>query len=82
MATGLPNKREILQPILDKTEQGWSIIKPSPLDPTDPEERCVFQKGNKEAEISIPNSWFQDLGERHKIEPVLRDAIRSAKVKT
>ena len=79
--TTLPDKRAILQPILDGIEPGWTIVKPSPLNPTDIESECIFQKGDKEARTEIPSTYFRDADQRHKIKPLVEDAIRNAKVK-
>ena len=81
--TSLPDKRAILQPILDEIEPGWTIVKPSPLNPTDVEEECIFQKrdDHKEAQVGIPNRYFQDADQRYKIQPHVESAINNAKVK-
>jgi len=81
--TSLPDKRAILRPNLDEIESGWTIVKPSPLNPTDVENECIFQKTHdlKEARVGIPNIYFQDADQRHKINPLVEDAIRNAKVK-
>ncbi len=80
--TTLLDKRTIVQPILDGIELGWTIVKPSRFNPTDVEEECIFQKGgSKEARVQIPNPYFQDADQRHKIKPLVEDAIRNAKVK-
>lgn len=77
----LPNKREILQPILDAIELGWTIKKPSPLNPTDIEHLCIFQhaKSRREVEIAFDNSLFQDVGRKAELERLVRHAIRNAK---
>ena len=79
--TALPNKREILQPILDRIERGWHIQKPSPLAPDDVEELCIFQHPPtyREAKVGIPNSLFQDGARQHEIEPVVRRALEQTK---
>ncbi len=80
--TTLPDKRAILQPILDEIESGWTIVKPSRLTPTDVEEECIFQKGgSKEARVRIPNTCFQDVYQRHKIKPLVEEAIKNAKMR-
>ncbi len=80
--TTLPDKRAILKPILDGIESGWTIVKPSPLNPTDVEGECIFQKGgSKEARVQIPNTYFQDADQRHKIKPLVEVAIRNAKMR-
>ena len=82
-ASKLPNKRLILQPILDAIEPGWTIMKPTPLNPTDVDTLCIFQKpaDYKQEQVAIDNSYFEDVGERHKIRPLVEAAIRNAKQK-
>ena len=79
--TALPNKREILENILNEIEPGWWIKKPSPADPYDVEYLCIFQKPseNKEAEAWIPNAlfWGNDAA---PIKQTVVAAIRNAKV--
>jgi len=74
-----PNKREILQSILDQEEDLWIIIKPSRLNPSDPDELCVFQSPSqyKEAKIEIPISWFENR-ELSKIEQAVKEALQKA----
>jgi hypothetical protein len=71
------NKREILETILQKEEELWIIIKPSRLNPFDPDELCVFQNPARyeEAAIEIPIRWFQDQ-EVELIEQAVKDAIQ------
>jgi hypothetical protein len=75
----LPNKREVLQSILDKEDDLWIIMKPSRNDPTDPENLCVFQNPGRwqEARVEIPMSWFLNQ-ELEKIESAVLDAIEHA----
>ena len=77
------NKREILQPILDKIEPDWVIVKPSPLNPDDREWECHFQnqKPNdyREVFIDIPNTLFD--GDLAVIEWLVTNAIKNAKPK-
>ena len=77
----LPNKREVLQSILDKEDDPWIIMKPSRNDPTDPEDLCVFQNPArwKEARVEIPISWFLNQ-EFEQIERVVLDAIEHAEL--
>jgi hypothetical protein len=74
-----PNKREILQSILDEEDDLWIIMKPSRNNPTDPEQLCVFQNPGqwKEARAEIPTSWFLNR-EFEKIETAVRHAIEHA----
>jgi hypothetical protein len=75
----LPNKREVLQTIIDKEDGLWIIMKPSRNDPTDPEDLCVFQNPGrwKEARVEIPASWFLNQ-ELEKIESAVLEAIENA----
>lgn len=83
MQHSLPDKRAILQPILDDIESGWTIVRPSSLNPKDIEIGCFFQKTdeNKEARVRIPNAYFQDADQQHNIKPLVEVAIRNATVK-
>ena len=83
MQHSLPDKRAILQPILDDIESGWTILRPSSLNHKDIEIGCIFQKPdvNKEARVRIPNTYFQDAKQRHNIKPLVELAIRNATVK-
>lgn len=74
-----PSKREILQSILDQEEDLWIIIKPSRLNPSDPDELCVFQSPSqyKEARAKIPTSWFEKR-ELSKIEQAVKEALQRA----
>jgi hypothetical protein len=75
----LPNKRAVLQSILDKEDGLWIIMKPSRNDPADPDDLCVFQNPGKwrEARVDIPMSWFVNQ-EFEKIENAVLDAIENA----
>jgi hypothetical protein len=75
----LVNKREILQPILDKIELGWVIVKPDPLNPCDIETECIFQHpvGYRKAKIAIGNDLFR-VGKLDDIENLVRRAIQAA----
>lgn len=75
----LPNKRKILQSILDEEDDLWIILKPSRNNPSDPETLCVFQNPGqwKEARAEIPTSWFIDP-ELEKIVAAVRNAIEHA----
>jgi hypothetical protein len=81
MATNLPDKRAILQAILDSIESGWSIYKPPPNDPTELDELCIFhhEATHRKAEVEINNSLFQDPGRRAELLGFVRAAIRDAK---
>ncbi len=70
------NKHNILQEILDREEDLWIVIKPSRLQPADPDSLCIFQNPGKftEARAEIPTAWFGDE-EFNKIEEAVRDAL-------
>jgi len=74
-----PNRREILQEILDREDDLWIIMKPSRRNPADPDDLCVFQNPArwKEARVEIPHAWFADR-EVEKIERAVADAIARA----
>jgi hypothetical protein len=77
----LPNKRDILQSILDTQDDLWIVMKPSLKNPTDADYLCVFQSPRqyKEARVEIPTTWFQNR-EFDKIEGAVRDALEHAEV--
>ncbi len=79
----LVNKREVLQPMLDKIEPGWSIKKPSPRDPCDVDHTCIFQRlqpgDYREATAAIPNEFFE-MGKLADIEKLVKAAIEHARI--
>ena len=77
----LPNKREILESIIDEQDDFWIIMKPSRNNPTDPDYLCVLQNPAeyKEARVEIPAAWFID-DQFDKIQSAVRDAIESAEI--
>jgi hypothetical protein len=79
MVVALPNKRDILQSILDMEDDLWIIMKPSLKNPTDAEYLCVFQNPAKckEARAEIPTTWFENR-EFDKIKGAVRDALDHA----
>ncbi len=76
----LPDKRAILQPILDGIEPGWEIVKPTKTDPVNIDALCIFRKPseNKEARAEIVNSYFQDADQQYKIKTLVETAIKAA----
>lgn len=73
------NKRQILQPILDKIEPGWIIKRPSAFNPCDVDYICVFQKPSeyKQAHADISTKFF----EQHNlaaIEGLVHKSIQDA----
>lgn len=74
-----PNKREILQLILDKQDDLWITMKPSRRDPADPECLCIFQNPGRwqEARVEIPVAWFLNQ-ELEKIESAVLEALEHA----
>lgn len=73
------NKREILQPMLDKIELGWVIAKPDPLNPCDIETECIFQHmvGYREVKIAIGYELFR-VGKLDDIENSVRRAVQAS----
>jgi len=80
---GQPNKREILQKILDDMEPGWEIRKPSATNPYDLECLCIFVKfeenNYKEARVDINNFLFQS-NRLDRIKEFVLHAVRNAKI--
>lgn len=80
---GLPNKREMIQAIVDDEPEPWIIMKPSRRFPTDPEPLCIFENpaAQTQARTEIPLAWFQQ-GELQKIQRAIQQSLRRAQVKT
>jgi hypothetical protein len=59
--TELPNKREMIQAVIDEEEEPWIIMKPSRQDPTDAEAVYIFENPAEQtqAKAEIPVAWFQ-----------------------
>lgn len=78
---GLPNKRELIQAIIDDESEPWIIMKPSRKDPADPEPLCIFENpaANTQARAEIPLEWFerQELG---KIKDAVQQSLRHAEI--
>jgi hypothetical protein len=79
--SNLPDKRAILQPILDSIEPGWTIAKPSPHNPTDVDNDCIFihDATYRRARALIDYRHFKD-GNKARIEELVRDALKNAKI--
>ena len=77
--SGLPNKREIIQAVIDEEEEPWIIMKPSRQDPTDPEAVCVFENPAEQtqAKVEIPVAWFKNR-ELQKIKKAIQQSFRHA----
>jgi hypothetical protein len=77
--TELPNKREIIQAVIDEEEEPWIIMKPSRQDPTDQEAVCVFENPAEQmqAKVEIPAEWFQNR-ELQKIKDAIQQSLRHA----
>ena len=73
-----PNKREMIQAIIDEEPEPWVIMKPSRQDPIDPEALCIFENPAEQtqarAEIPLEN---HDL---EKIKEAIRQSLRHAQV--
>jgi hypothetical protein len=78
----LPNKREMIQAVIDEEEEPWIIMKPSRQDPTDPEPVCIFENpaAQTQAKAEIPVAWFQNQ-ELHKIKKAIQQSLRHAQFK-
>jgi len=79
----LPNKREILQAIIDEEPEPWIIMKPSRQDPTDPEPLCIFENPAEQiqAAAEIPLVWFQNH-ELERIKQTVKQNLEKAQVKS
>ena len=77
----LPNKRKILEAIIDEQDDFWIITKPSRNNPTDSDYLCVFQNPAeyKEARVEIPTAWFMDE-QVDKIQGAVWHAMKSAEI--
>ena len=75
----LPNKREIIQAVIDEEEEPWIIMKPSRQDPTDQEAVCVFENPAEQtqAKVEIPVTWFENR-ELQKIKMAIQQSLRHA----
>jgi hypothetical protein len=78
----LPNKREMIQAVIDEEQEPWIIMKPSRQDPTDPEPLCIFENPAEQtqAKTEIPVAWFQNR-ELQKIKEAIQQSLRHAEVK-
>jgi hypothetical protein len=76
-----PNKREMIQAIIDDEPEPWIIMKPSRQDPADSEPLCIFENpaADTQARAEIPLEWFQrrKLG---KIKESIQQSLRQAKL--
>ena len=58
-----PNKREIIQEILEENEcLDWYVAQPNKQNPASATAKCILLNfvEKKRAELIIPNEWFQD----------------------
>jgi hypothetical protein len=76
-----PNKREMIQAIIDEEPEPWVIMKPSRQDPVDPEALCIFENlaEQTQARAEIPLEWFQNQ-ELQKIKQAIQQSLRHAQV--
>jgi hypothetical protein len=77
-----PNKRKVIQSIIDDEEGPWIVMKPSVANPNDPDRLCVFENPGKltEASVEIPLEWFQK-NDLEKIRRAIHDALQHARTK-
>jgi putative phosphoribosyl transferase len=75
----LPNKREMIQAIIDEEEEPWVIMKPSRQDPADTAALCIFENPAEQtqAKAEIPIAWFQKQ-ELQRIKEAIRQSLRHA----
>jgi len=78
----LPNKRQMIQAIIDEEQEPWIVMKPSRQDPTDPEPLCVFENPAEQSQATaeIPLEWFQNR-ELEKIKQTIQQSLRHAQPK-
>jgi hypothetical protein len=77
--SALPNKREIIQAVIEEEEEPWIIMKPSRQDPTAPEAVCVFENPAEQtqAKVEIPVAWFENR-ELQKIKKAIQQSLQHA----
>jgi hypothetical protein len=77
----LPNKREMIQAVIDEEPEPWIIMKPSRQDPMDREPLCIFENPAEgtQASAEIPLEWFQNC-EFEKIKQAIQRSLRHAQV--
>ena len=77
-----PNKRKIIQSIIDDEDGPWIIMKPSITNPNDPERLCIFQNPAKlsEAKVEVPPEWFHK-NELEKIRRAIHEGLQTARTK-
>ena len=75
----LPNKREMIQTVIDEEEEPWIIMKPSCQDPTDPE-AFVFSKILPNRRKLKPRSQLLGFKTRElqKIKKAIQQSLRHA----
>jgi hypothetical protein len=78
----VPDKRKIIQSIIDDEEGPWIVMKPSVANPNDPDPLCIFENPGKlsEASVEIPPEWFQ-RNELEKIRHTIHEGLQHAKIK-
>jgi hypothetical protein len=78
----VPDKRKIIQSIIDDEEGPWIVMKPSVANPNDPDRLCIFENPGKltEASVEIPPEWFQK-NDLDKIRQAIHDGLQHARVK-
>lgn len=78
----LPNKRQMIQAVIDEEQEPWIVMKPSRQDPADPEPLCIFENPAEQtqAKTEIPVAWFQNR-ELQKIKEAIKQSLRHAEAK-
>jgi len=78
----LPNKRAMIQTIIDDEPEPWIIMKPSRQDPTDPEPLCIFENpaADIQARVEIPLEWFESK-DLDKIKQSVQKSLQQAEAR-
>ena len=77
----LPNKREMIEAVIDEEPERWIIMKPSRQEPMDREALCIFENPaeDTQARVEIPFDWFQNR-ELEKIKQAIQRSLRDAQI--
>ena len=77
----LPNKREMIEAVIDEEPEPWIIMKPSRQEPMDREALCIFENPaeDTQARVEIPFVWFQNR-ELEKIKQAIQRSLRDAQI--
>jgi hypothetical protein len=76
-----PNKREIIQEILDENGcLNWCVAQPDKQNPASATAKCILLNfvEKKRAELIIPNEWFQDPCRYGEIRELIWLAVQNS----